>query len=360
MKIDAGFDRGDREQMQASVADQEVRVGAAWFRGSAARYRPRKANVVSPEHVKSAILDGWLPPRPVIDKRTRILTFGSCFAGNIARHLTAAGFNLVGEKSRSAMGEQSKSVYLVVCNEAIVNTFTIRQLFQWIYENKIPNEPTWRDEGSSLYRFTEEKRKQTAAIVDESEVLIITLGLSEIWYNKQNGDVYSSSIPRDLFDDSKHGFRVSTVDENRENLDVVYRLIRKHKPNARIVITLSPVPLLATFRPISCISANTVSKAILRVALDEFLRAHASDERLHYWPSYEIVMDGFQDSFLEDNRHVRPEILAYIMTLFESIYCSNGVNKAVLAENYATACSASMGGGNVLPPKLRNSGLSTL
>ena len=60
-----------------------------------------------------------------------------------------------------------------------------------------------------------------------------------------------------------------------------------HSPTAPIVLTLSPVPLLASYRDISCLTADCVSKSVLRVALD---RVTAEDlEAVYYWPSFEIV-----------------------------------------------------------------------
>jgi GSCFA family protein len=65
-----------------------------------------------------------------------------------------------------------------------------------------------------------------------------------------------------------------------------------------------------------------VSKATLRVALDELLCAHADDDRLFYFPAYEIVREAFGDPFVEDNRHIKPEILEAVMTTFERTYCA--------------------------------------
>ena len=118
----------------------------------------------------------------------------------------------------------------------------------------------------------------------------------------------------------------------------MYRLIRQHAPEARLIFTLSPVPLLATFRPVSCISANTVSKAILRVAVDELFVKE--DPRLHYWPSYEIVLEGFENSLKPDNRHVREEVLAFIMALFEQVPHENGPSDDALLSRYMDALVA--------------------
>ena len=111
------------------------------------------------------------------------------------------------------------------------------------------------------------------------------------------------------------------MQENLDNIEAIYNIIRKHKPEATIILTLSPVPLYATFRPVSCITANTVSKAILRAAIDEFYRNHSTDKDLFYWPSYEIIQFHGKDGFKDDNRHINPVAKKGIMERFEKYYC---------------------------------------
>ncbi|SIR27762.1 GSCFA family protein, partial [Rhizobium sp. RU35A] len=50
----------------------------------------------------------------------------------------------------------------------------------------------------------------TRQIIHATDVFIITLGLSEIWYDKRSGDALWRAVPADLFDEEIHGFRVST------------------------------------------------------------------------------------------------------------------------------------------------------
>ena len=81
---------------------------------------------------------------------------------------------------------------------------------------------------------------------------------------------------------------MSTTAENSDNLARIRELIRDVKPTAPIIFTLSPVPLMATFRPVSCVTASSVSKAILRVSIDELMRTFSADDRLLYLQSYGI------------------------------------------------------------------------
>lgn len=87
---------------------------------------------------------------------------------------------------------------------------------------------------------------------------------------------------------------------------------------------MSPVPLAATFRPVSCITANSVSKASLRVAIDEVMREFATDANLFYFPSYEIVTSYLDDAMGVDLRHPRPETVDLIMQAFQNAFLIDG------------------------------------
>ena len=172
----------------------------------------------------------------------------------------------------------------------------------------------------------------------DTEVFILTFGLSEVWYDEPTGNVFWRTIPKDVYDPERHKFRLSTVDENRENIRAIYDLIRKYRPEAKIIVTLSPVPLIATFRDVSCITANSVSKATLRVAVDQVVSEVRDEGHLFYWPSYELVTDVFRSPYKPDRRHVRPVVLSYIMRLFETAWCKdNEVGEAELLEAWVRA-----------------------
>ena len=81
------------------------------------------------------------------------------------------------------------------------------------------------------------------------------------------------------------------------------------------------MPLVATFRPISCTSANSVSKAVLRVALDQMISKRAGDGEVSC-SSYKIVTRYFKDPYGLDNRHVRPAVVETIMEAFVRHYVS--------------------------------------
>lgn len=303
-----------------------------WFRGKHCNFNPDVENMRNHEAVLNHVLMGWLPPEPLIDRNTRIVAFGSCFAENITQYLAQRKFSVLNSKD----GEHNNT-YVVRFGEGMVNSFVIRQQFEWALESKIPGEELWHGYDGSAFGYDEDVRLATKQVLDHADVFIITLGLSEIWYDEPTGGVFWRAVPKDKYDPSRHKFRVSSVAENKDNIKEIYRLIQKHRPSARVIFTLSPIPLVATFRAISCITANWVSKSIMRAAIDEAYREIDAPQTLFYWPSYEIAMDVFADRWVDDRRHVKKAILYFIMTVFERTWCKDSEPDKSLVEAWIDA-----------------------
>jgi hypothetical protein len=277
-----------------------------WPAGKAGNFFPTKSEMCA-----NAVLEGWLPDEPVISKETKILAIGSCFAHNIIAYLNKRKLSADPEVTGS------KQAYLVECADGLVTTSTILQQLQWGLESKHFPAGLWYDENGKECRRDPEIQATTRKLLKRINFFIITLGLSEVWYEKKSGEVFWRSIPQHVFDTDKHGFRVLTVEENKQNIIQIVKLLRKHRPDAHVLMTLSPIPLIATFRPVSCVTANSVSKASLRVAIDEALREVEFD----YWPSYELVTELCVDPWEHDRRHPREDVIQYIMELFEQKWC---------------------------------------
>ena len=87
-------------------------------------------------------------------------------------------------------------------------------------------------------------------------------------------------------------------------------------PAAQIVLTVSPVPLMATADPgAHVLSATTYSKSVLRVTAEALRRNH---EHVHYFPSYEVITGAFNRGryYAQDLRNVTDEGVDHVMRLF--------------------------------------------
>ena len=290
------------------------------------------------EHaVTDQVLKGWLPDAKPIKPDTKITAFGSCFASNISDWLSKRNFRVLNK------GQDATRAYVVTMGEGMVNSFVIRQQFEWAWEGRVFDQPLWHGYKAEEFGYDPEIQAETKRIFDETDVFILTFGLSEVWYDEPTGNVFWRTIPKEVYDPCRHKFRVSTVAENRKNLAAIYKLIRKHRPDAKIIFTLSPIPLIATFRDNSCLTSNSVSKSVLRVAIDEVVRAFGHEEHLFYWPSYEIVTDIFKSPWKPDRRHPQTRVLRYIMTLFEHHWRDSPADNPApdLRIAWARACAVS-------------------
>lgn len=296
------------------------RIGSSFYRGDTINFTPYSEDFEKADFLQDYLLKGWTPAAPVLTKGMKITAFGSCFAVHITEHLSKIGYDLARDRD--------PGIYVSAMGEGLVNTHAILGQFEWAFLNKTQPVELWHGFKAEGYGYDEDIRLRTRAIFSETDFFIITLGLSEVWYDEVSGGVFWRAVPIDSFDPSRHKFRVSTISETKENIHRIYALIREFVPGAKVLFTLSPIPLAATFRPVSCLTANSASKAVLRGALDEVLRERADDlnSRLFYFPSYEIVQELFPDRFQRDGRHPTVGIVPVIMKIFEATYCEAGAS----------------------------------
>jgi hypothetical protein len=91
--------------------------------------------------------------------------------------------------------------------------------------------------------------------------------------------------------------------------------LRSVNPAVRVMLTVSPVPLIATFEDRHVLASTIASKAILRAVADQACR---DDPRIAYFPSYEVITGPQARGryFAEDLREVTAAGVATVMALF--------------------------------------------
>jgi hypothetical protein len=268
-----------------------------------------------------------------IDKKTKITSIGSCFAREIKSYLQVNGYNYLVAENKSTPWEY-KMFTGDVCNpnehssiawERVYNTFTLRHIADYTYgevkdrliQIKIRGKKYIADiiRNRIIYKDLKTARKDikdhsnySRNILNEAELIILTFGTTEIW----RGRVTAASNQHKYFElPSDFKFHVSTYEENKENMEYFIRILKKHNPKVRIVVTVSPVHLLNTFRDMDVITASCASKSILRAVCDSL-------KGVMYFPSYEIatigsVIDGVR--VYPDNHHISKKVVKDIMSM---------------------------------------------
>lgn len=309
-----------------------ITTSESFFRGAAPQWYPTDESLQTPDAVGRYLAKGWMPKAGFVTRETPIVAFGSCFAANISTYLAKRGYSVISRGEGAA--------YVTQMGDGMVHTHAILQQFRWAWKNERPKAPLWHGYRAERFGYAEEARLATKALFDRAELFIITLGLSEVWYDEVTGEVFWRAPPSEVFDASRHKFRLARSDETRRILTAIWSLIREFRPDATVVLTISPIPLTATFRDVGCIAANAVSKAILRGAVDEFYEeAEGKGERLFYFPSYDMILYGFDNQWTADRRHVYGHVLDFNMKVFEHYYCRPGLSKARLDAAFRRARS---------------------
>ena len=157
----------------------------------------------------------------------------------------------------------------------------------------------------------------------QCRVVIITLGLVEVWRDKiANIFLNTTPIPEALRSHpDRYEIHITNFTQNLANLEHIHSLLGQFgHPDVQMVVTVSPVPLMATFSTEDVVLANTYSKSLLRTVAQEWAAAH---KNVHYFPSYEIVQNSDRAiTWEEDLRHVQGKVVQHIMNLFLADYLS--------------------------------------
>jgi hypothetical protein len=277
-----------------------------------------------------------------IDRTTPIASMGSCFAREIKRELIKAGYAYITEETHHPAAIHASAAW-----ERLYSTFSIRQVFEYTFAEWSPQLRWWAVPQSERvqdpYRRTITYDSLPAAESDyrrhiehsrkaltRARVLVLTLGLTEIWEDRHDGAVIclpAGPYVNEGGDMQRYRFRVSRYEENLANLERIHALMAVNNPECRLLVTVSPVHLWATFRKdLDVISASCNSKATLRAVADAFVAAH---DNVHYFPAFEmatIYRPMLREPIYQEGRenfHVNRETVKFVMQQFFRMFSEN-------------------------------------
>jgi hypothetical protein len=226
------------------------------------------------EVIREHVLIGHVPAKPMLGVDDSVVAIGSCFAGELRTYLRLAGF-------------ESKRIWIP---DGLNNTYALLDFLTWCMTGRTTGTGFRydRDENGKIREWVaDEPPSRYAERFSEAGALVFTIGVAEVWQDRETGGVFWHGMPSQIYDAGRHVSRLTTVEENVTNIRRVVELTRSANRDAPIVLTLSPVPLKGTFRGISSLSADCVSKSVLRVAIDQVMSE--GHQGVYYWPSFEIV-----------------------------------------------------------------------
>jgi len=277
-----------------------------------------------------------------ITKDTRIATAGSCFAQHLSRHLVTNGFTVL-DVEPPPLGlhfDQYQNYGYSMYSARYGNIYTMKQLLQLAQEASglfFPQDYVWHKgeyfidalrpaiepygyrtdaEVASARRYHITRVKELFINMD---LLVFTLGLTEMWLHSPSGTVYPTApgtIGGD-YDPKVHHFAnadFQSILDDYYQFEQAISLLRGGRA-FKVLLTVSPVPLTATAQSRHVLVSTFHSKAILRAIAGQLSADH---DHIDYFPSYEIVNNPrlHSSAFSDNLRSVRKEFVEMVMSHF--------------------------------------------
>ncbi|HZT88695.1 MAG TPA: GSCFA domain-containing protein [Stellaceae bacterium] len=293
---------------------------------------------------------------PVVDvpftlsRTDAIGTAGSCFAQHISRTLVQRGFNyLITEKFQGEFGTTDENYGMFPARFGnIYSPRQLLQLFERAYGLRQPRADWWRGKIGgfidpfrpriqttgfpSVEALHADRERHLAAVrqmFEQCQAFVFTLGLTETWMSSVDGSVYplapgvvATEMPG--ADAKFHNFGVNeTVSDMIEFLDRLAMV----NPQVKVILTVSPVPLIATYEDRHVLVSTIASKSILRAAVEEVIRQRPD---ISYFPAYEIVTGPQARGrfYGQDLREVTTAGVSYVMSLFFRHYLATDIDNS--------------------------------
>ena len=233
-----------------------------------------------------------------------LLFLGSCFADEVGGICRGLGFDalvnpfgvLYNPASIAQSGERLDSGK-PFCHEDVIAVGKEQ------YCTFSHNTAFWNDSEAELLEQVNQSLAEANAHFMKSKWVIISLGTSWVFCNKENGSVVSNchKLPSDLFER-----QFLSVEQSSQYLSGIIQ----HHPEKQFIFTVSPLRHLK-----DGLHENQLSKAALLLAVDEVCKKH---DNAHYFPAYEILMDELRDYrfYKEDMVHPTEQAVRYIWERF--------------------------------------------
>ena len=248
-----------------------------------------------------------------LEYRDNIVCLGSCFASNIASKLKESRFNVVDNPVGILFNPASiaRSVRLMTSHTSITESdIFVRngRYVSFMFHSSISG--ATQEEAMAVMQNAV---KRGGEQLKNAKLIIVTLGSAYVWRD------LTGKVVANCHQVGAKNFTTEllSLEQIVENLEDMVNLT-----SANILFTVSPVRHLN-----DGLEGNFVSKALLRVAIDEIIKKHP--ERTSYFPSYEIVMDDLRDYRFYDMDMLHPssQAVEYIAEKFFDVALSQQAKK---------------------------------
>ena len=232
----------------------------------------------------------------------KIFALGSCFAESISERLAKAKFSV----TTNPFGVLFNPFSIANAIERLDNTrsFAVcdiregREIFFSFDAHSSLNGKTQTEAFANLNRAV----AQGAKALQNADWVILTFGTA--WVYEREGRVVANCHKQPA---SQFSRRRLSVAEIIERYDALFEGVLRDK---KVILTVSPVRHIG-----DGLQENSVSKATLRLAVEELATKY---DNVHYFPSYEILIDDLRDYryYADDLAHPSKMAVDYVWERF--------------------------------------------
>ncbi|WP_378186590.1 GSCFA domain-containing protein [Aquimarina sp. W85] len=244
------------------------------------------------------------PQDPKIDYNKNIMALGSCFADNIGERFAYYKFQALVNPFGILFHPKAIETFLWMTtqDERYVATDLFNFNDRWhCFDAHSKVTSTSQDE---LLEILNSKLIESKAHLQKSTHIFITLGTAWVYRLKAMDMIVANchKIPQKEFDKE-----LLSVEEVEQCIQNCLHFIRSVNPQCNIIFTVSPVR-----HSKDGFVENNRSKAHLLTAIHNVV---SQEERVNYFPAYEIVMDE-----LRDYRFYKPDMLHPTETAIQYVW----------------------------------------
>lgn len=237
-----------------------------------------------------------------------ILSMGSCFAENIARKLSDAKFHITSAPTGILFNPESIASTLERYASKDIEILPTELFCNGDLWSHYDFHSSFSDTDSVLaLNKMQEAIDLGVQALNEANTVIITIGTAWIYRLIEGGKVVANchKQPQRLFSREL----LSVGDIAKRYIELLNTILK----DKQVIFTVSPIRHLG-----DGLEQNSLSKAILRVAIEEICKVC---DRAEYFPSYEIVNDELRDYrfYAEDMTHPSPMAVNYIWERFAQV-----------------------------------------
>ena len=252
-------------------------------------------------------LDFNIQPSPIkIELKDDIYLIGSCFSDSIGNYFKKNKFNITVNPYGTLYNPIS--IFKAITGKLDFSNITTHQgiFYHWDCHSKISDLTK-----KGLLQKLQTTQETSKNFLLNSHWLIITLGSAHIYSLKKNNCVVANchKIPNHYF---KKDFL--TTQKILDEFELFNKKLTQINTDINILLTVSPVRHIK-----DGLINNTRSKSILVDAIHQLVEQYS---HVHYFPSYEIMMDELRDYrfYQSDRIHPSDEAVEYIWEKFQETF----------------------------------------